>query len=66
MGAAVPLRTDYDGPKRRRLAKASADANQTRWLLSLAVITTGASGSLEARHRRPLCHPPCVANVLAQ
>jgi transposase len=41
MGAAIPLRTDYDGATLRRLAKASEDANQTRRLLALAVIYDG-------------------------
>jgi transposase len=41
MGGAVPLRADYDGPRLRRLARASDDANQTRRLLALAVIYDG-------------------------
>lgn len=41
MGAAIALRTDYDGAALRRLAKASEDANQTRRLLALAVIYDG-------------------------
>lgn len=41
MGAAIPLRGDYDGATLRRLAKASDDANQTRRLLALAVIYDG-------------------------
>lgn len=41
MGAAIPLRTDYNGAALRRLAKASGDANQTRRLLALAVIYDG-------------------------
>lgn len=41
MGAAIPLRGDYDGVTLRRLAKASEDANQTRRLLALAVIYDG-------------------------
>jgi len=41
MSAAIPLRGDYDGPALRALAKASKDANQTRRLLSLAVIYEG-------------------------
>ena len=41
MGAAIPLREDYDGTALRRLAKASDDANQTRRLLALAVIYDG-------------------------
>ena len=38
MSAAIPLRDDYNGAQLRALAKASKDANQTRRLLSLAVI----------------------------
>ena len=38
MSAAIALRDDYDGAQLRALAKASKDANQTRRLLSLAVI----------------------------
>ncbi len=41
MSAAIPLRDDFDGPALRALAKASKDANQTRRLLSLAVIYEG-------------------------
>jgi len=45
MGGAVPLRSDYDGDKVRRLARASDDANQTRRLLALAVIYDGGKRS---------------------
>ncbi len=45
MVAAIPLRDDFDGPSLRALAKASKDANQTRRLLSLAVIYEGGSRS---------------------
>lgn len=41
MAAPIGLRSDYDGARLRRLAKASADANQTRRLLALAVIYDG-------------------------
>ena len=41
MSAAIALREDYDGPMLRQLAKASRDANQTRRLLSLALIYDG-------------------------
>ncbi len=41
MAAPILLRTDYDGVTLRRLAKASADANQTRRLLALAEIYDG-------------------------
>ena len=42
MSAPIALRNDYDGAMLRRLAKASSDANQTRRLLSLALIYDGA------------------------
>ena len=45
MGAAVPLRSDYDGEIVRRLARASGDANQTRRLLALAIIYDGGKRS---------------------
>ena len=48
MGAAIPLRDDFDGPGLRALAKASKDANQTRRLLSLAVIYEGGRRSYAA------------------
>ncbi len=38
MSRAVSLRADFDGPRLRRLAKASKDAGQSRRLLALAVI----------------------------
>jgi len=41
MSAPIALREDYDGPMLRDLAKASQDANQTRRLLSLALIYDG-------------------------
>ena len=43
MGAAVPVRADYDAAQLRALAKQSADADQTRRLLALAVIYDGES-----------------------
>jgi transposase len=43
MGAAVPVRADYDATQLRALAKQSADADQTRRLLALAVIYDGGS-----------------------
>ncbi len=49
MGSAIGLREDFDGPGLRRLAKASADANQTRRLLALAVIYDGGARSDAAR-----------------
>ena len=41
MSAPLALRSDCDGTRLRRLAKASRDANQTRRLLALAVIYDG-------------------------
>ena len=41
MSAPISLRTDYDGAVLRAYAKASKDANQTRRLLSLALIYDG-------------------------
>ncbi len=50
MGAAIALRTDYDGAALRRLAKVSDDANQTRRLLALAVIYDGGKRVDAAEH----------------
>jgi len=49
MGAAIPLRDDFDGGSLRRLARFCRDAKQTRRLLSLAVIYDGGSRSDAAR-----------------
>ena len=49
MSAAVRLREDYNARRRRVLAKASRDANQTRRLLALAAIYEGASRSAAAQ-----------------
>lgn len=49
MGAAIGLRTDYDGEALRRLAKMSRDAKQTRRLLALAAIYDGGSRSEAAK-----------------
>ena len=49
MGAAIPLRTDYDAAALRRLAKASSDGNQTRRLLALAEIYDNGSRNDAAR-----------------
>jgi putative transposase len=49
MSAAVRLREDYNARRRRALAKASRDANQTRRLLALAAIYEGASRSAAAQ-----------------
>jgi putative transposase len=43
MAAAVPLRGDYDAQRLRALAKLSDNADQTRRLLALAVISDGGS-----------------------
>lgn len=45
----IALRLDFDGPKVRRLAKASKDAAQARRLLALAEIYDGGSRSDAAR-----------------
>lgn len=39
----IPLRPDYDAARLRRIARSSADANQVRRLLALAVIYDGGS-----------------------
>ena len=49
MARAITLRFDFDGPKVRRLAKASKDAAQARRLLALAEIYDGGSRSDAAR-----------------
>lgn len=49
MGAPIRLRPDFDGPALRRLARASADAAQTRRLLALASIYDGGSRSGAAK-----------------
>jgi putative transposase len=49
MGSAIRFRADYSGDDLRRLAKLSQDADQTRRLLSLAVILDGGSRSDAAR-----------------
>jgi len=49
MAAAIELRADYTADDLRRLARASADAKQTRRLLSLASIYDGASRTMAAR-----------------
>lgn len=41
MGAAIPLRDDFDGDILRRLARSSRDSDQTRRLLALASIYDG-------------------------
>ena len=43
MAAPIGLRGDYDAKALRRLAKGSADANQTRRLLALAAIYAGST-----------------------
>ena len=49
MGAAIPLRADDDAATLRRLAKVSANGNQTRRLLALAEIDDDGSRSDGAR-----------------
>jgi len=49
MGAAIRLRTDYDGAVVRRLARTTKDANQARRLLALAEIYDGGRRSDAAR-----------------
>lgn len=49
MGAAIQLKADCSGDDLWRLAKQSRDADQTRRLLSLAVILDGSSRSDAAR-----------------
>ena len=49
MAAAVQVRADYSSDDLRRLARASGDADQTRRLLSVAVILDGGSRSAAAR-----------------
>ena len=51
MAAAVPLRCDYNATELRELAKQSADADQTRRLLALALVYDGASRSEGADER---------------
>jgi transposase len=43
MGKALALRTDYDGPQLRQLARRTKHANQSRRLLALAEIYDGSS-----------------------
>ena len=49
MGAAIGLRTDFDGATLRRLARKTKNANQSRRLLALAEIYDGSSRSDAAR-----------------
>lgn len=49
MPPAIPLRTDFDAPTVRRLAKRCRDARQSRRLLSVAAIYDGMSRSDAAR-----------------
>ncbi len=49
MGAAIRLRTDYDGAAVRRVARTTKDANQARRLLALAEIYDGGRRSDAAR-----------------
>ena len=45
MSIPVPLRSDFDAPGLRRLARSSKDANQARRLLALATIYAGGTRS---------------------
>ncbi len=49
MAIPIPLRGDFDGPRLRRLARATKDAAQARRLLALAEIYDGGSRSDAAR-----------------
>ena len=49
MAAPVPLRSDFDAPRVRTLAKGSRDPDQTRRLLALAAIYDGATRTEAAR-----------------
>ena len=49
MGAAIALRSDFDGASLRRLARRTPNANQVRRLLALAEIYDGSSRSDAAR-----------------
>ena len=49
MGSAVKMGTDYSAAELRRLAKASKDANQSRRLLSLALVRDGRSRAEAAK-----------------
>lgn len=48
-GTAVKMRTDYSARELRWLTKASTDANQSRWLLSLAAVRDGMSRAEAAK-----------------
>jgi hypothetical protein len=49
MPRAIPLRSDFDGPELRRLARQSKDAAQARRLLALAAIYDGAAPAARRR-----------------
>ncbi|BDA85021.1 hypothetical protein Sa4125_25630 [Aureimonas sp. SA4125] len=49
MATPIPLRTDFDGPGLRRLARETKDANQARRLLALAAIYESGSRTGAAR-----------------
>jgi transposase len=49
MAAPVPLRSDFDAARLRRLAKSSRHADQTRRLLAVAAIYDGATRTQAAR-----------------
>ena len=47
MGAAIALRSDFDGASLRRLARRTTNANQVRRLLALAAIYDGRSDAAQ-------------------
>src|SRR4051794_41749342 len=49
MAAPVPLRSDFDAPRLRALARASRDPAQTRGLLALSAIYAGGTRSEAAQ-----------------
>jgi transposase len=49
LAAPIPLRSDFDASRLRRLAKSSRDPDQTRRLLALAAIYDGATRTQAAR-----------------
>ena len=52
MGAAIALRTDFDGATLRRLARKTKNANQSRRLLALAEIYDGGNRGDETRFKK--------------
>jgi hypothetical protein len=58
MAAPIALRADYDGTARRRLARRSDDADQTRRLLALTVIYDGGLRGAAAGPQHPGIRAP--------